>query len=336
MSVHELNAASVRKERRKWRDAYTLDERRTELSFILDGSKRSFDIGEDVAETVDRLVAWLHELRADCDPDTWAKLVPIAQAHPLGDCLLQDPFTRRSFEKPRGYSGDGILLDLLYRHPSTDSLVAASSKLGREIYACTSMSSSAKAVQERRSILAGAVDATAERTSHAEILSVACGHLREAELCGALADGRLKRWLALDQDHLNLATVAKAWNGTVVEPMPASVKGLIAGIYDTGDFDLVYTAGVYDYLPQENAVLLTRRLVDLLKQGGEFLFANFSTEVVPDGYMETFMNWPLILRDETEMWDIVNASVDRNTVEADVFFGENRHIIYAKIRRKAG
>ena len=89
-------------------------------------------------------------------------------------------------------------------------------------------------------------------------------------------------------------------------------------------------------LPRENAILLTRQLVDLVKPGGEFLFANFSTGVVPDGYMETFMNWPLILRDETEMWDIVNASVDRNTVEADVFFGENRHIIYAKIRRKAG
>ena len=336
MSIHELNAASIRHERRKWRDTYTLDDRRTELFFILDQANRSFAAGEDVAATIDRLVGWLHEFRDDCHPETWAALMPIAQAHPLTEHLLQDPFTRRSFEKPRGYSGDGILLDLLYRHPSTDSLVAASSKLGREIYACTSVSSSARAVQERRSILAGAVDATAERTSDAEILSVACGHLREAELCGTLADGRLKRWLALDQDHLNLATVAKAWEGTVIEPMPASVKGLIAGIYDTGDFDLVYTAGVYDYLPQENAVRLTRRLVDLLKPGGEFLFANFSTEVVPDGYMETFMNWPLILRDEDKIWDIVNASVDRNTVEADVFFGENRHIVYAKIRRKAG
>jgi len=335
MSVHELNA-SVRKERRKWRDTYTLDERRTELSFILDETNQSLAAGEDVAATVDRLVGWLHELRAGCDRDTWAKLVPIAQAHPVGDCLLQDPFTRRSFEKPRGYSGDGVLLDLLYRHPSIHDLVAASSRLGREIYACTSVSDSARAVQERRSILAGAVDATAERTTDAEILSVACGHLREAELSGALADGRLKRWLALDQDHLNLATVARDWKGTVVEPMPARVKELIGGTYDTGTFDLAYTAGVYDYLPRENAVLLTRRLVDLVKPGGEVLFANFSTEVVPDGYMETFMNWPLILRDEAGIWDIVNASVDRNTVEADVFFGENRHIIYAKIRRKAG
>ena len=334
MPIHEPNAASIRHERRKWRDAYTLDEKRSELAFVLDDTNRSFDTGEDVANTVNRLVAWLHELRADCDPDIWSKLVPIAQAHPLGHRLFQDPFTRRSFEKPRGYSGDGVLLDLLYRHPSAQELVTASSKLGREIYAYTSVSSSSIAVQERRSILAKLVDATAARTDDAEILSVACGHLREAELSEAFADGRLKRWLALDQDQLNLSTVAESHKGTVVEPMSASVKGLIGGHYDAGSFDLVYTAGVYDYLPHQIAVLLTKRLVSMVKPGGELLFANFSTEVVPDGYMETFMNWPLILRDESQMWDIVNASVDRNTFEAKVYFGENRHITYAKIRKK--
>jgi hypothetical protein len=65
------------------------------------------------------------------------------------------------------------------------------------------------------------------------------------------------------------------------------------------------------------------------------LFANFARDIFDDGYMETFMNWALLLRSEADMWDIVNASVDRNTVEASVEFGANRNIVYGIIRKRS-
>ena len=34
--------------------------------------------------------------------------------HPLGELLHRDPFTRRGFDKPRGYAGDAVLIDYLY------------------------------------------------------------------------------------------------------------------------------------------------------------------------------------------------------------------------------
>ncbi len=225
------------------------------------------------------------------------------------------------------------MLDLLYRQPNAKDRVAASSLLGREIYAYTSTSSSSATVQERRKILADMVDATVQRKERPEILSVACGHLREAELSTALSAGKLNRWLAFDQDEANLAIIAASRKDTAVEPFAGSVKGLIGGYYDLGRFDFAYTAGVYDYLPLEGAAALTGQLLEMLKPGGELLFANFSTEVVPDGYMETFMNWQLILRGEWEMWNIMNAAMGRHTVEAEVFFGQNRHIVYAKLRK---
>ncbi|MGO7668324.1 hypothetical protein ACC697_39515, partial [Rhizobium ruizarguesonis] len=39
------------------------------------------------------------------------------------------------------------------------------------------------------------------------------------------------------------------------------------------------------------------------------LFANFSPETDFDGYMETFMNWALLLRSEREMGLIASESV---------------------------
>src|ERR1700739_1428470 len=39
----------------------------------------------------------------------------ICQAHSLHKRMLEDPFTRRAFEKPRGYVGDAVMLDYIYR-----------------------------------------------------------------------------------------------------------------------------------------------------------------------------------------------------------------------------
>jgi hypothetical protein len=50
--------------------------------------------------------------------------------------------------------------------------------------------------------------------------------------------------------------------------------------------------------------------------------------------METFMDWPLILRSADDMWDIIKAAVDMNLIEAQVFYGSNRNIVYGKILKR--
>ncbi|MCO6186307.1 class I SAM-dependent methyltransferase [Rhizobium sp. L1K21] len=317
-------------------DADQLGDRQLELILILEMSRRSFANGEPAAEITDRLGERLHALREKCAPEVWEHLVPVAQGHPLGEYIFQDPFTNWSFTKPRGYSGDAGLIDLLYHHESTREILAQSTELGRAIYAYTSNTPPCVAGRERRDILAHTVDATAKRVCDgAEILAVACGHLREAELSEALKAGTLKRWIALDQDTESVELVEKKHQNSLITAINGSVSGLLRRSYKIGKFDLAYAAGLYDYLPRAVAIRLTQRLVEMLKVGGEFLFANFSDEVGTDGYMETFMNWQLIFRSEDDMWDIINASVDRNKVKADVFFGENRYICYAKLRKIA-
>ena len=56
--------------------------------------------------------------------------------------------------------------------------------------------------------------------------------------------------------------------------------------------------------------------MELVKPGGEFLFANFSDEITTDGYMETFMDWPLILRSADDMRDIINAALGESSFAA--------------------
>lgn len=317
-------------------DAAALKEKTAQLALVLDLARQAFEAGEPASTTVDRLARRLHELRNQAAPAVWQQLIPVAQEHPVSAFLKQDPFTRWSYDKPRGYSGDASLLDIYYKHPSADEFVASSTPLGREIYAYTSEAASSVAGRERRDILARTVDATAERVDNAEILAIACGHLREAELSRALAENKLKRWVGLDQDPISVGTVNRDLADTVVEAVDGSVKGILRRAYNLGTFDLVYASGLYDYLPRAVGIRLMQRAMELVKPGGEFLFANFSDEITTDGYMETFMDWPLILRSANDMWDIINGAVDKNHVEAEVFYGTNRNIVYGVVRKHAG
>lgn len=317
-------------------DAGELRERTAQLALMLDLAHQGFAAQQPVAAIVDRLAGRLHQLRRESGPGIWRQLIPLAQQHRVADYLMQDPFTRWSAEKPRGYSGDAGLLDIYYKHPSADGIVAAATPLGREIYAYTSEAPSSVAGRERRDILARTVDETAGRVDGAEVLAIACGHLREAELSSALAAGKLKRWIGLDQDPVSVGIVNNDQAGTAVEGVEGSVRGILRRSYKLGTFDLVYASGLYDYLPLAVGIRLLQRAMELVKPGGVFLFANFSDEITTDGYMETFMDWPLILRSGDDMWDIINGAVDKNTVEAEVFYGTNRNIVYGVVRKRDG
>lgn len=316
-------------------DAAQLTLFRGQLAIILEVADADFKRNIPAAEVVGRLAGNLHQLRAQAGPNIWKSLIPVAQSHAVNTFLQQDPFTRWSFEKPRGYSGDATLLDIYYQHPSAQGIVAESTPLGQEIYAYTSNADSSVAGRERRDILAEYVDNAAKNNPQAEVLSVACGHLRESEKVTALQSGDLKRWVALDQDPQSIATVMQTCRPDIVKPLQGSVRGILKRSYKIGSFDLVYASGLYDYLTKPLGVRLLQRCWEMVKPGGMFLFANFSDEIQTDGYMESFMDWPLILRNEEDMLDIVNSALDRNTMEPRAFYGTNRNIVYTEIIKQA-
>ncbi|MBB4191686.1 SAM-dependent methyltransferase [Rhizobium aethiopicum] len=305
-----------------------------EFAIIINIAMQRFGAGKDLPGAVRWLIGQLHDIRQKFGAVVWQKLIPFIQAHSSSKILQQCPFTRWSFEKPRGYSGDASLIDFIYGHPAVAEEVARSTLLGLDIFEYTINAPGPIAVRERRDILTRYVDDTAAQTgSDTEVLAIAAGHLREAEASKALAEGRLKRWVALDQDPQSIGSIASQFHGTSVEPIDGSVRGLLARKHQLGTFDLIYAAGLYDYLADKVAIRLTQICMEMLKPGGVFLFANFSDEMADDGYMESYMNWELLQRSEADMWRIADASAAENTVEKTVWFGANRNIIYATIRK---
>jgi SAM-dependent methyltransferase len=281
-----------------------------------------------------RLGSGLHQLKRRLNSLEWTMFKMAWRHHPIARIVHQDPFTSWSYRKVRGYPGDARLLDFIYGAASVADDVARASVVGREIHAFSTQTAAPAAVRERRDIVASLVDQIADHRRQAiSVLSIAGGHLREAEKSRALAEAKIERWVALDQDAKSIAHIRKQFNATAIEPFGGSIPGLLSDQYRLGSFDLVYAAGLYDYLAPGIAARLTELMFSMLKPGGTLLFANFAKDIPDDGYMETFMDWQLRFRGETELEEFWSRLPDCDVAGRQTFRGANGNVIYAKVSK---
>ena len=118
-------------------------------------------VGGEIHAAMGTLRASLRELRAVLPPDDWTLVGEQARRHSLHSVLLESPFTRRAYEKPRGYAGDAVLMDLIYGFAAAgDDL----SPLGGMLYGYEFDSPCFQSVRTRRAILAREIDSVAAGT----------------------------------------------------------------------------------------------------------------------------------------------------------------------------
>lgn len=251
-----------------------------------------------IHEGMPLLIAGLSELREQLTEGRWTQYCEgVCRQHPLMPLLHQDLFTNRAFTKPRGYPGDAVMLDYVYAAddpgwPNDPSFTA----VGREVNRQLNLHPTVVAVRERKRFMTRIIDEVADRAPGAHVFSVAAGHAREAGATRALAAGRLGRLLTLDHDPVSLQVIQQDLAPLGVETLCASVVDLVRGPLQVGEFDLIYSMGLYDYLRHGIAERLTRALFERLRPGGRLLLANFQPEAEGAGYMEAFMDWWLIHR----------------------------------------
>ncbi|MEO8360391.1 MAG: hypothetical protein ABI672_10205, partial [Vicinamibacteria bacterium] len=142
----------------------------------------------------------------------------------------------------------------------------------------------------------------------ARILSVACGHLREADLVDEAAWDGIASLIALDQDRQSLDGVQLRYGNRAVQPVWSRIQDLVRGDGPEGPFDLIYAAGLYDYLEIKTAKLLTERLTRKLDPGGTLLIGNM--DACPEmAFADIVQAWTLITRTPSEMAALADAAV---------------------------
>lgn len=247
------------------------------------------------------------------------------RAHPVFELCQQDPYTSRAYAKPRGFAGDAVMLDFVYSGIAPEG----TSNLGAQIFNCTTRVPLGLSVRYRRSLLRAYLDDTVIRIPRARILSVASGHCRELDGSLLINGIRQPEYIALDQDRDACALAEREYGRPWVRVIPAGIKSLLGNTSDLGQFDFIYSAGLFDYLSDAVARALLERLCAMLRPNGRLLIANFLPNCFGRGYLEGMMDWHLTYRTDRDLCALLPKSVS----PGKAFEDPHGNVVYVEASR---
>jgi hypothetical protein len=229
----------------------------------------------------------------------------------LKELIYQSSFAHRSVSKPLGYAGDFEMMNIIYRNENVgDSL------FGKCLHAYWLNHSEAKAVRNRSRYLSGILMNVIRGAAGAplKIGSIACGSSREVQL---IIESSVEQKLdlsncefhLLDQDvnalkhaHEKLWELVKGTNSPVkLNFINKSVRNVLTRGWEESDFDLVYSAGLFDYFSDPVAQLVAKALFKRLKAGGRLIIGNFNLTAPNQFGMRLALDWSLIYRSHDDL-----------------------------------
>jgi SAM-dependent methyltransferase len=271
-------------------------------------------------------------VRRQSSHDRWTAVTDSLRRHPVSRFMCQDPLVRRALEKPRGYPGDAVMIDYIYRAASVAPEVQSLSPQAAVVHEFVNNAAAPRAVRYRREFAARTIDEVAARRGPGtRVVSIAAGHLREAELSRAARAGDVE-FVAIDQDQESLATIGRSAGSLAVDLIHGAVRQLLTGKLRIPAADLIYALGLFDYLDHTVASRLTELMLDALRPGGVVLIPNFLAGIEDASWMESFMDWNLIYRRDAEMLDLLGDWT--NVARAEIHHDPDHNITFLKVFRR--
>jgi extracellular factor (EF) 3-hydroxypalmitic acid methyl ester biosynthesis protein len=261
----------------------------------------------------------------------------------LWNFIMCSPLMARTNLKPRGYSGDSVMMRMIYTNGyEGDSIFS------QLINKHPLEHPGAQAVRNRREIVAKAIRGIRERAAcgaqgRLNILSVASGPAWELQdIMAAPDDCAAFHFTLLDQDAYALTEAAQlvreieaARQRTVeVSYLNESVRTMLSARElerKWGRFDLIYSMGLFDYLTPPVATAVLRKLYDLLVPGGEMVIGNFHVDNPSRCYMEYWLDWVLYYRNEDEFAALLG---DLAPARLDIFFDDSKVQMFLHVTKR--
>jgi extracellular factor (EF) 3-hydroxypalmitic acid methyl ester biosynthesis protein len=246
------------------------------------------------------------------------------QIHPL---ILCSPFTYRTFQKPLGYAGDYEMVSMMLRNPYEGSTMFA--KILNRIFLET-----APVVAHRNRIgyLIERLREESERVTatgrKVRMFNLGCGPAQEVqqflvdEPISDEADFTLVDFNDETLFHVTQVLEDKrALHGrqTQVQFVKRSVHQILrdstrAGAgFQVGGYDVVYCAGLFDYLSDRICRRLLEVFYDLLAPGGLLIATNVDSSNPSRNWMEYVLEWHLVYRDSEQFLKLAPAKAPRET-----------------------
>lgn len=213
----------------------------------------------------------------------------------FGEALTSKTMQGRSYTKPHGYHGDFEIIDHIYRESTSKD-----EKLARWD-AFFHAQAAPRAVRNRKSYFHKLLDehVSVEHSEPLRVLNVASGPGRDIK---EWMDRNGDRGVRFDCVEMDSNAIAYALN--LCAPYAHTVFFYLANAlrFNTATrYDLVWSAGLFDYLNDRLFVRLVQRLIGFAKPGGEVVIGNFGLENPSRSYMELVGGWKLLHRSREEL-----------------------------------
>ncbi len=324
---------------------------RTELRFQAQSARfreeAEAKIASPLARAILPLIGFLferfEEIAKGISPDEQFPHMDYMRRH-LHPLVLSAPFANRTFSKPRGYAGDYEMVNMIERNQ-----FEGQSLFAKILHKWFVQQPPAEAHRNRIQYLADCIETEVARVTRvfkrpARILSFACGPAAEvrrfagrsllandAEFTLEDFDDEALAWcqrVLLQFFHQHRVETAAVFRRKSVyqllkesqTPSPAQKS-----------FDLVYCAGLFDYVPQTTCQQMMDIFYDLVAPGGLLLATNVNATNPLRYGMEHLLDWHLIYRNEAEFREVApEKALDENV---RVFADETGVNLFLEIRK---
>ena len=307
------------------------------------------ELGPPAIRAIDSFIERFEAIATRLDPDEEPahRMYLRRQLHPL---VLCSPFAYRTYHKPLGYAGDYEVVAMMLRSPHEGRTLFA-----KIINVWLHGQAPAQAHRNRVTYLTRKlVEETtrvAARSGSARIFNLGCGpadevlrFLREEESICEKARFTLLDFNEETLEHLRVRLAelkSRHDRGTPVQLIKKSVHQILKeggrSVPRAADnqFDLVYCAGLFDYLSNQVCKRLMNIFYDLVAPGGLLLATNVSDALNssrPFRYsMEYILDWHLIYRNGDEF---VRLAPDAAPAESIKIIAEDTGVnVFMEVRK---
>lgn len=255
----------------------------------------------------------------------------------IGDLVYGAPFASRAYYKPRGYAGDYEMMNHLYRNE-----IVGKTLFDQCMHKYFIDEPAGAAVKNRGYYLFDKItECTKAYTGSApfKAVSVASGPAMEMQLFiqKDYPKNFKMEFTCLDQDEESLKHAQKQLmslerslnTGAAFKFNNMAIKNVIVGGLPEKEYDLIYSAGLFDYFSEPVAVMAATKMAESLKPGGKLIIGNFSKNNPSVPFMELVLDWHLIYRSEEELINMFKGIGSKIHVEKEPL-GVNLFVVIEK------